>query len=753
MRGLRLLALAAMLACLLPAGGATAAEPGIAEFPLGEQREATAIVGGPGGNLWFVANDGSVGRISPTGQVEEFPPPRHYSEPRDIAAGADGNLWVTTLHGVNRVTPSGGVTEFRFPRRDEEPGQIVAGPDGDLWFTLTLRQRANGAGHPPVPAASAWIVRITTSGEMTKLPLSGPARGEEFVRGGITTTSDGSVWFTDPSTRRIGRIDPRGRVEETRLADSPYGIAADPDGGIWFASHRSIGRVSPSGELSEFHGAPSVARQMTVGPDGNLWFTTSSREIGRMTPWGQVSWFRQEVVGDYTVDVATGPDGNVWFTTFQTKSGGGSPSIGRITPGLPGIDVLSVTRTPRDRRVEVELACVGATGAECRGMVRLEACWFCRNNEPKLPVVKRPYALPVESRATVSLTLPARTLRLLDRDRYWRTGVRATLEGGGDSLAEVVLARRDPLRGAPRPGRQLQIQLPRGYLGATSIAKGPDGGMWLTEREGDRIARISSRGVVEAFRLPRPRRQPDSIVAGPDGAMWFTEAEARIGRITVKGRISDIRLPGRGPARDVAVGPDGNLWVARRSSSTTGRIDRVSPGGRVREFPVAGSPIAIATGPDGSLWFTESGPNAIGRITPRGKVTRFWVRSRGWLGDIALGPDHNLWFPRFSADDPAIGRITPRGRIVQFPTSQERNQRYGPDNGPTSIVAGPEGNLFFTEALDRVSRITPRGRIRRYPVVRHPSRPAGIAVGPEGNLWTANRESSAVGVLAPERAP
>src|SRR5262249_21140310 len=93
----------------------------ITEFPLpplsfGGSLGATAITGGPDGNLWFTDPvAGTVGRITPAGQVTEFPTP-------GISAGA-----------------------------------ITAGPDGNLWFVeeaLTFpRNPAGGRGPPPRPVA------------------------------------------------------------------------------------------------------------------------------------------------------------------------------------------------------------------------------------------------------------------------------------------------------------------------------------------------------------------------------------------------------------------------------------------------------------------------------------------------------------------------------------------------------------------------------------------------------------------------
>jgi virginiamycin B lyase len=50
---------------------------------------------------------------------------------------------------------------------------------------------------------------------------------------------------------------------------------------------------------------------------------------------------------------------------------------------------------------------------------------------------------------------------------------------------------------------------------------------------GDRIGRITTAGVITEFALPTAGSDPFDIAAGPDGALWFTQQDGnRIGRIT-----------------------------------------------------------------------------------------------------------------------------------------------------------------------------------------------------------------------------
>ncbi len=60
--------------------------------------------------------------------------------------------------------------------------------------------------------------------------------------------------------------------------------------------------------------------------------------------------------------------------------------------------------------------------------------------------------------------------------------------------------------------------------GPGGIATGPDGNLWFTERNLDRIGRITPAGVVTEFGTGiSPDANLRRITAGPDGNLWFTE--------------------------------------------------------------------------------------------------------------------------------------------------------------------------------------------------------------------------------------
>ncbi len=260
----------------------------------------------------------------------------------------------------------------------------------------------------------------------------------------------------------------------------------------------------------------------------------------------------------------------------------------------------------------------------------------------------------------------------------------------------------------------------------------------------------------------------NSLVAGPGGDLWFTEQSLAgsdaIGRITPTGSITLFSI---GPLQNASpgnliVGPDGNLWftaqVALGGAGGVEAIGRVTPTGAITLFST-GLPHNsllgnIVTGPDGNLWFTVqppfggagggTGEDAIGRITPSGTVTLFsnGLPQSASLGAIVAGPDGNLWFTEESATGAgAIGRITPAGRITLFASSLLQN------TPPGDILAGPDGDLWFAAKV-AIGRITPAGEITLFPTgPLQSTNPGAMVAGPDGDIWFV--AEGAVGQVTP----
>jgi virginiamycin B lyase len=284
----------------------------IAEFALpdGPNSQPEFIAAGPDGNLWVTEfNATSIARVTPAGVVTEFPIGN--GSTLGITAGPDGNLWFADANGagIGRLAPDGTVVFFPLPQGSGTPnGGIAVGPDGNLWFTEDF---------------IVGIGRITPEGTITTFPVPTP-NSRPF---GIATGSDGALWFTESMAHKIGRITTSGTITEKVVTSEPNWITSGPDGALWYTSiDGTIGRMTTAGAVTEF---PAGSRPFGIvtGPDGNLWFADwTGTAVGRITPSGAVTEFAVPTPGALPIGIAAGTDGNLWFVE------NGSGKVGRFAP-------------------------------------------------------------------------------------------------------------------------------------------------------------------------------------------------------------------------------------------------------------------------------------------------------------------------------------------------------------------------------------------------------------------------------------
>jgi streptogramin lyase len=242
--------------------------------------------------------------------------------------------------GVQFPTLSNALTEYEFSGLSM-PYSITTGPDGNLWFTevqcFSLSASQPNGLCSPTGNSIGRIGRIAPTGEVTEFatPLVAGSPG------GIAAGPDGNIWFTERTGNRIGRITTAGQITEFTIPTSnsfPIGIAAGPDGNLWFTERdgNKIGRITPAGEISEFLIPTPNSRPhgIVTGPDGNIWFTEpGGSAVASITTSGKIeeaSLSNSGFASPYSI--VTGADGNIWFTDSL------SSVIGRIelVPSLGG---------------------------------------------------------------------------------------------------------------------------------------------------------------------------------------------------------------------------------------------------------------------------------------------------------------------------------------------------------------------------------------------------------------------------------
>ena len=116
----------------------------------------------------------------------------------------------------------------------------------------------------------------------------------------------------------------------------------------------------------------------------------------------------------------------------------------------------------------------------------------------------------------------------------------------------------------------------------------------------------------------------------------------------------------------------------------------------------------------------------------------------GYPSSMIAGPDGNLWFTNYSTStwQAYIGVMTPGGGVSEFslPSGVQ---------GVSSLVAGPDGNVWFIEYTSagtyQIGKVTPSGQFFSYALPAGDTWASYLVAGPGGNLWFIDGTSSGVG--------
>ncbi len=180
------------------------------------------VVTGADGNVWFAAGRDRLGRITPAGVVTTFGSAL-VTRVTDLVAGPDGNVWFSSRERVGRITPAGRIRTFTDPGLQSATA-LTAGPDGNVWFLTTTNPR---------------VGRVTPTGSITFF------RGGLYFNGEPTMIAgpDDDLWFTSTGNERLARVTTTGDLTITDPgAAVTGGLALGPDGHLWFATARGLGR-------------------------------------------------------------------------------------------------------------------------------------------------------------------------------------------------------------------------------------------------------------------------------------------------------------------------------------------------------------------------------------------------------------------------------------------------------------------------------------------------------------------------------
>jgi streptogramin lyase len=264
------------------------------------------------------------------------------------------------------------------------------------------------------------------------------------------------------------------------------------------------------------------------------------------------------------------------------------------------------------------------------------------------------------------------------------------------------------------------------------VVAGPDGNLWVTNPGSNTIARVSTAGnVLQNYSLPTANSGVRNIAVGPDNNLWFTMTTSnQIGRITTAGVISTFNIPtANSQPYDIAAGPDGALWFTEFAGNKIGRI--TTDGGTINEYVLPSGntgPWGITNGPTGSsrVYFTASGNGSVGLLTMAGSFSVVNTSNTGSSPRGILVNQGNVWFTMFGLS--SIGNLVTDTQIASSSIGQQASY----------MALGPSNTMWLTTASNQVMQLSDRGAVvGTYSLPVANAQPAGIALGPDQNIWVA----------------
>jgi virginiamycin B lyase len=254
------------------------------------------------------------------------------SGPHDVAPAPDGKVWYTAQRqgALGILDPKTGAVRQVPLGSGSRPHGVIQGPDGAAWIT---------------DGGQNAIVRFDPATEEVKVwKLPADAASANLNTG--TFDRNGIHWFTGQNGI-YGRLDPKTgemRVFRDPEGRGPYGIAATPDGTVYYVSLAGshLARIdSATGEASiiEPPTEDQGARRVWSDSKGGLWISEwNSGQLSRFEP-STGAWKTWKLPGDNPTAYAVYVDERdiVWVSDFTANAVlSFDPTQERFTAAYPG---------------------------------------------------------------------------------------------------------------------------------------------------------------------------------------------------------------------------------------------------------------------------------------------------------------------------------------------------------------------------------------------------------------------------------
>jgi len=582
-----------------------------------------------------------------------------------LTLGNDGNFYGTTEYGgggegtLFKLTTNGIMTilvNFNGYGNGSLPvANLLLGPDGNFYGT-TLDGGTNITG----TNATGTVFKMTTNGTLTTLVNFNGLNGGIPVAG-LALGADGNFY----GTTEFG------------------GLYAD---GMVFKMTTN-GTLTTLVNFNGTNGANPLA-SLTLGPGGNLYGTT--RYGGTNGSWGTV--FQVTTNGTFTTllpfagtngawpygGVTVGPDGNLYGTTSEGFYPNNATTGGNIFE-LTTNGVLTTL---------VRLADLGGSN----GVTPYAGLTL----GPDGNFYGTTYAGGANGNGTVFQVSTNGTLAMLAQAGipfqayFGGFGVEYYSTNGGTNIAEVFNGTLTTLHSFSALTNGLN---PDGAQPQASLTLGPDGNFYGTAYGGGAtgygtVFKVSTNGIfstVASFTGDTGVNPESTLTPGPNGSLYGTAKFGGIGgrgtlfKLTTSGALTmlvnfDSANDGANPQAGLIPGPGGNFYGT-------------AVGGGTNLLDLGGNNFDVLS--DGTVF----GLTTNGILTPL--VDFNGTNGANPYGGLAVGADGNLYGTTTYggiSNDGTIFQITTNGTLTTLTNFNGLNGA----NSQASLTLGPDGNFYGT---------------------------------------------------------
>jgi len=365
-----------------------------------------------------------------------------------------------------------------------------------------------------------------------------PRQNEFGVVGGVAV--DGTtLWVSDAKRGRVVAFDQNFEVIEVRTAggtlNQPGAIAVGPDDSLWVYNSKAleIVLIDANDSVATRVDAPSRNPQETprlsARDDGALLWSRQNGEIVVVSPGGDIETIASGFDQPSAASFATGNElaiveGAVPRTlTFTAADTGGASSTATaaVLWGVRSLDANS-TSTFRDPVMAVELFETQTQTVPSGGSWR------------ELGIVGVTEIRGIAGAADGGAVVADLDGRVVWLDDDGRVDAVATLGGPSTvALTDLVVDRANRAWVVDAGNAQLHIVSADGstelleidprFLGnARGLGRSPNGQVWIASTASERLVEISQEGAVLQV-IELPGAQPTDVAVAPDGSLWVVD--------------------------------------------------------------------------------------------------------------------------------------------------------------------------------------------------------------------------------------